>query len=805
MEDAHEPKSAKLQIVKSRISATSWARRVEAGKRSEQVLLQILDQTDGGASENVAIAAVLPESRRSWAIHRLVQYRECGLESLIDSRTPREPTVTRACKGVLEAARDANPRLSVEEAVGILQRQKLRPLPSPATIKRVFRQVDARLRYRAKKAAKQQQRPQVVVEERLAGGELLLAAEVETGGVAALTEVVTLYASAAKEAAEGSEAYARDRKDRDRKGRFTKTYNRKRKRKEGEQIAGYLRSAAEKAEGRPPTWPRLVRERPETVEAKLRALTFAPLLPGGKGWSALRSPDFEALGYLAGYAYMPSTLEKFVSASAICGLGPDMLEASGSHWHQVAQQRWGEQGAMAAFYVDNHAKEVWSSLFTMSGKVSHRNRVMPCITTTYVHTGAGTPLVMSVQSGSAPLAARLVSLVGQAERMTDSTVRRAVVIDSEGSTFDILQAFDAEDRVIVTPLKPSRTGELELRYRPGSYFRPFRGNDELRVAEAILRHKSTGRSLKLGALVVRREHRDEDVVLLTTGLRLGMPGRDLADLYFARWPLQENQFKEWASSMKLDRHRGNCGQMVSNVAVVTELEQLQARRHRDEQDLPELLQAQGELQQEAHTRQRALRKAAAALEVRRRRLDDRVEQGRTSGKVFASCAVDHQQALGRAEAARQAAGRAQGDLERNKAKEEKLRARLAKTIRRQEKIERQGMIRQLDVAQDMVLTALKLTAAQLIAFVPREYLPSMKMTPDTFKSRVLPTVGRREIYETHERVVFYANPRDPQVTEALTQACKILNERDIVREERRVRYIVEDGNDNNNAIDDRSR
>jgi hypothetical protein len=450
--------------------------------------------------------------------------------------------------------------------------------------------------------------------------------------------------------------------------------------------------------------------------------------------------------------------------------------------------------------VDNHAKEVWSSLFTMSGKVSHRNRVMPCITTTYVHTGAGTPLVMSVQSGSAPLAPRLVSLVRQAERMTDSTVRRAVVIDSEGSTFDILQSFDADDRVIVTPLKPSRTGELDLRYRPGSYFRPFRDNDELRVAEATLQHKSTGRSLELGALVVRREHRDEDVVLLTTGLRLGMSGRDLAELYFARWPLQENKFKEWASSVKLDQHRGNSGRMVSNVAVITELEQLQARRQRDEQKLAELLDAQGELERAAHTRQRTLRKAEAALEVRRRRLDARVEQGRTSGKTFARCAVEHQQALGMAEAARREAEQAQAALDRNRDREAKLRAGLEKTIRRQDKLEPQRMIRQLDVAQDMILTAVKLTAAQLISFALREYLPSMKMTPDTFKTRVLPTRGRREIYKTHERVVFYANPRDPQVNAALALACNRLNERNIVRDGRRVSYVVADDYDNNDAI-----
>ncbi|MBN2465015.1 helix-turn-helix domain-containing protein [candidate division WOR-3 bacterium] len=799
MEDAYEPKCSKLKVVKSRISATSWARRVQAARQDEQVLKQVLDVMAGGASENAAIAEVLSPSRRSWAVQRLVLYRRHGIEGLIDGRTPREPTLSRSCRSALEAAREANPRISVEEAVVILERQKVHPLPSESTIKRVFRQVDDRIRYHAKKMAMQGQRPKAVVEESLAGGELLLAAEVETGGVAVLTEVVTQYAQAAKQEGDGCEGYVGDRQDRNRKGQFTKTYNRKRRRRGGEQIAGYLRSAEEKAEGRPPTWPRLVRERPATVDAKLRALTFVPLLPGGKGWSALRSPDFEALEYLAGYAYMPSTLEKFVSASAICGLGPRLLEAAGSHWHGVAQERWGEPGAMAAFYVDNHAKEVWSSLFTKSGKVSHRNRVMPCITTTYVHTGAGTPLVMSVQSGSAPLAPRLVSLVRQAEQMTDSTVKRAVVIDSEGSTFDILQAFDAEDRVIVTPLKPSRTGELELRYRAGSYFRPFRDNDELRVAEATLHHKSTGRSLELGALVVRRERREEDVVLLTTGLRLGMSGRDLAELYFARWPLQENKFKEWASSVKLDQHRGNCGQMVSNVAVVTELEQLHSRRLRDEQKLEELLAAQGEVQQTADRRRSALRKAEAALEVRRRRLDARVEQGRTSGEPFARCAVEHQQALGRAEAARREAEHSHAALDRSRERETKLRDGLAKVIGREKKLEPQREIRQLDVAQDMILTALKLTAAQLIAFVLREYLPSMKMTPETFKTRVLPTRGRREIYETNERVVFYANPRDPQVNAALSLACQRLNERNIIREDRLVIYMVEDDNVNNNA------
>jgi hypothetical protein len=34
------------------------------------------------------------------------------------------------------------------------------------------------------------------------------------------------------------------------------------------------------------------------------------------------------------------------------------------------------------------------------------------------------------------------------------------------------------------------------------------------------------------------------MVLLSTGLRQGFAGHELADLYFRRWPIQENAFQD---------------------------------------------------------------------------------------------------------------------------------------------------------------------------------------------------------------------------------------------------------------------
>jgi len=533
-----------------------------------------------------------------------------------------------------------------------------------------------------------------------------------------------------------------------------------------------------------------VHEQPETIDAKLRMLVFCWMVAGSKGWDALRAPDVAGLTSLTGFAYMPATLAKFVSALAISGAAQPLIEATALRWHEVAEQRWGEPGAMAALYIDNHAKEVWSSLFTQSGKVSHINRVMPCITTTYAHTGAGTPVVLSVQSGSAPLAPRLIDLVEQAETVLETDVERAVVIDAEGCTFDLLESFAKAKRVLITPLKPSRVPSLELTYTRGSYYRPYRDNDELRIAHATLVHKATGRSLEVGALLVRRAHRDVDTVLLTTGLALGMEGHDLTDLYFRRWPVQENAFKD-GNALGLSEHRGNCGRIVANVAVVSELERLEGNAKRDADTLRELDEKNATLEAEVVEHARDQQRAESALATRRGRLDELILQGKTGGKAFARAALDHQQALVHAEKTAKLATATRVALDKTRSRRDVLTKRAEEIAARRRHLEPQRTIRQLDTTQDTILTATKLTALQLISFAVREYLPTMPMTPQTFLQRVLPMRGRKEISPDQELVVFYENIRDPLVTEALRDACERLNRRKLLRGDRRLRFAVE--------------
>jgi hypothetical protein len=805
----HEPKLPELVVLKSRLSPEVWAKRESAARQDEALMEALAAKIDGeGLSFNQAVRDVLPKGKRSWAVRRWPLWKKYGLDGLFDMRKPPSIQVTKACKELVFGARLANPRLTIDEALQVLLTGGVKALPSVSTIKRLMQAADARRRYRektargeedegldsassgcAEPAEEERSSDRVEIEELdLAGGELLKAAELEVCVIDTLTDEVErlgkeLKAGSGEDESTGSSAL-RD------EGKLTAEYNRARKRDEGQEIASYLHPAPDRGRKKVAADFSFVAQSYGAVWRKLAGLVYEPLVNPGRGWDGLRSTDGVRLELLVGFPYMPATLQKMASELAQLNAGPRLLRTVGLRWHKVATKWWDQPGEIAALYVDNHAKEVWSSLFTKAGKVSHRSRVMPCITTTYVQTGAGTPVLVQSRSGSSPLAPQLGELVEEAERRLGRDVRRVVVIDAEGSVFDILESFKGQQRVIVTPCRASQLRELELRYSQGSRFRPYRDHDELRVAEATLRHKSTKRELELGALLVRRDGRVSPIVLLTTGIELGFRGRALADLYFERWPLQENFFKD-GTVIGLNRHRGNCGRMVTNVAVATELESLEVRLVNTETRLGRLNDRLPSVEEAVERMTVSHREAELELSVRRQEVDRLMAAGEIGSLAFSEASIAHHDALIAIETAEPALKKATEQLEQHRTKREDTLDSIENMCDRITELEPMSTIRQLDVSLDTILTAMKLALALLITFVLREYVPSDRMSTETFIYRLLTTRGRRELTKHRELIVFYANPRDPRINAALAEACDQLNRRALVRDDRELRFALE--------------
>ncbi len=340
-------------------------------------------------------------------------------------------------------------------------------------------------------------------------------------------------------------------------------------------------------------------------------------------------------------------------------------------------------------------------------------------------------------------------------------------------------------------VRPSMATSLDVRYGPGSYFRPFREHDEVRVAEGTLHHKSTGRSLDLNAVVVRRQ-RGNEMVLLTTGPQFGVAGRVMAEVYFQRWPVQEDAFKQGAAAVKLGRHRGNSGQVVTNVAVVTKLERVEGRLVLAEERLGKLNAVRSELDGAVEETRREHEGATGEVAGSRGRIEELHASGAAAGEELCAAALSLEEAVGRLETSLAARTKAEKAQEKNEEKRTEVLTKIEELVDRVEELEPRREIRQLDVALDEVMTAFKLMAMLLGSYVLREYLSSLPMTLSTFVTRVLRVRGRRETGPEQEWVVFYRNERDPEVSEAVERCCEELNRRGLRRNGRSLGYRVED-------------
>jgi hypothetical protein len=129
-----EPRSPQLVIVKSRLSPESWRAQVEAAQEADALLARIAARVKQGDTLNEATAGEAPRSRRSWVMRHWKRWQKQGVEALIDARLPREPTLSRSCEGLIQAARQADPHVSVERVLEILQEQRVKPLPSLSTV-----------------------------------------------------------------------------------------------------------------------------------------------------------------------------------------------------------------------------------------------------------------------------------------------------------------------------------------------------------------------------------------------------------------------------------------------------------------------------------------------------------------------------------------------------------------------------------------------------------------------------------------------------------------------------------------------
>lgn len=586
--------------------------------------------------------------------------------------------------------------------------------------------------------------------EHFAGGgglALLAAAEAELGCMAALAKTALQAGQEHSEAQVVTEGLGDDAAGRGEHGKFTSEYNARRRgtTPPGQADARWA-SDATKAALRPLATLQTLARQPEVLAAKMMAMGASPMLMESRGFDGLCGPTGAWLGALGGVAYMPATLDKTLTELGLLDVGPAMWREHARLWHQVTVPWCGPETSWlrTAVYIDGTADPHWTRAFAKSGKVSRVGRVMPCLTRIAVNSGAGVPLLVETHAGAVSLKKRLLPMLAELDAAIgpEAGMGRLTVVDSEVGTAGMMGAMHGQTQMIfITVIKGQVLAGARIS-KEGPW-QKYRERDELREVEVHLHGKGAPEEgLTFRGVEMRRgDSRHPHVTLFaTTAHEDDLATAEVANHYLARWPRQEQIFRNARNGGGLNYSHGYGGGSVQHVALV-------AKRERAERSVA--------------AAQQRLDRATATRDTMAQAVKELPKEARKPAMALANKQVR--------EAAKQSAKRQVKQAEL-KTMPEQIYAR--------------------DTGRDSIMTCLKLTVMALLEFALKEYFGGAAMEWRTFIEQLVPlpvtvrSTSARCLYQ------FHANPRHPELMAMVTAAVAELNLRGLCRGKQRLAFEV---------------
>lgn len=775
--------SARLAQVEARLAEVDWKTRVEAANGEARELDAVLSQVRSGTSRTQALKIAFPDRPLRTVTARLARYEAGGPEALISRRLPPPrdlvtPEVMQLVRGMLTI----DPELRAAALCTALRKHGIEVAES--TLREHLHA--AGLSHPVGRPSGQKKKAEPLP---LAGAELLKAVELELGAVRRLTETLGVHLD---QLPPPDGEMVDDRANRDENGRFLAAYNEPAPRAEPE-LGGKFETVERHRNEKNLSAMRVANSSFEARYRKDLALTLLPIVVDAPRWSVLQHWQGEHLGGLVGVAYQPATLDKHARELKLAGASGPARDAVAKFWMAQEDAPTDKATGAVVVYCDAVTKPVWTHHFTRCTKVSRTNRVMPAISTVFLHSGAGTPLLYREFSGHASVPQRVPELLAEYETIAgEGTVRRAVVLDRESHAVWLFKELDEKKWTFIVPLRKSVVGPKAKFEELSEWSAYEQAGDEVRDAWLSLNDSRTGESALRTRVVARRRHRTGNVAWYATNApRDAFSASDVIRLYFDRWPLQESVFREGSGRVGLEVHHGYGKQKVTDVAIVDQLDNLAVRVTRAEADRANVLIDADSARQQADAQRTAIARVEARLAERTSDLDARLAAGQGNHASFRS---DYQVM----NTLREWLPRARRELAQFDADEAKairrgdsLTARLAKAEQERARLEGRRRIFTVDTELDQIMTAYKLTFMNLAQHLMRNVLGE-EMELETLIRGVLTLPGERVCTPTTDTVRIYRQSRDPRCMSAVERGCKHLNALNLVQDKRKLRFELVD-------------
>lgn len=722
------------------------------------------------------VGFILPHSTLRDRLRRLERF---GVEGLVDRRHAPPSRLTPEIRGFIEGAGRASPGLSVKGIIDLVAEQFKVDLKT-RTIEAVLQEAGLarpQIRFTSEvqpAALRAAANPPIEEPLAAAGMAWLTVADDRVGYTAGLVEAVQ---ELTQELPGPTPVTPEERENRDDKGRFLPEYNAPRERRDPE-VGANFESVEVKRIDKDLARMKIVVCGPEILRAKFLALMALPMVTDcGRfdGATDVRGTWLAGLGWID---YMPATLDKFArELKYLPGASSAIQVRHAQIWYRVTAPWVGKGVCCSVLYVDTTVKPLWTDHFHKSGRVAMLGRVMPCVETVLINQGAGVPLLVQTFSGHQALTSNLFPLIDKLETaIGEGMLGRLTVIDGEMDCVALFKQFDLRHRLFIVPLDGSRVKDLSS-IEGLRQLAPYRDGDSIGGGWVHLTDSQDPDAppYRTRAIVLQRRTKKTFTVFGTSAPCEEFSDEELIDAYFSRWPKQEQIFRQLNAATSFKSAHGYGKQKVVNITVVDQMTTLDAQIERVEQKLQQARTEEKDALvglQEATSANQEMQSAKKTLQAEQKRVARRHSENTRIHQLATSEAGE---ATSAAEVTKLKLKMATAHNKQALARTKKLEETLAEKKALSEVLASRREIYQTDVDLDQILSGLKTGFLLLLQYLIHTFFGSMNIDLMRFANQILLMPGVRIRTETTETVRFFAHRRNPEMMEALEEACRIFN------------------------------
>lgn len=561
-----------------------------------------------------------------------------------------------------------------------------------------------------------------------------------------------------------SEVYV-DKRGRDKKGRFTSKYSRRKDIRESR-----FESISTKRLTKNWKSMNIIRDKSRAIERKSIGVLSLPVVTLNGSMRSVDTALGQSLKHLAGFDYKQNTIKKYLNELKYLGISTRLLKEMVGFW----QRCWADEknelqnATMLCYYIDGNTKAVWSQKRVKKNKVTMLGRVMGCLEHVFIHDCFGRPVYFETYSGHAPCGEYVLELFEKVEAAIEdvpgshTSVRCVLVLDAASNSVKALRAFASQKKYhYITPLDNNQWHDQKV-IKISRAYRYAYGEAMLREAVIEL-EDSQQKGYLIRTRAVKIEWDNGKITVLLTSLPVKAVGAsEVVRSYFTRWPAEELQFKSMKGVVSLNRVSGYGTQETTDERVAEKQSHISER-------IAELKKVLKHQLEEISTHEQAMAKLIPRM--RRLKAQSEIENGKRKMapdlmkelEIYKKRFIAHEREIKR--------------IEKQRPREFRL---LKKHQREWLRLQGKETVYKVDVELDQIITFHRVSLAHLYAYFVKYFLGGVSTSMLTLLHKIIYLHAKVEQTKEIRKIIIDYNKKDLDTMAMVAAAIEKINKLKVI-------------------------